>query len=147
MTARKQSLAALIARRRAFEREWLGLMPLWWRALRIIGIVGTFAALLAVLFLASSCGGITGQHPAWQCASSYAGPLGAGIATLITGSPVGILTATSIAVSGCQAEASLVGGPPATTTTTTTTSVGTTTGPAPSATPTATPTPAARKTP
>jgi hypothetical protein len=62
--------------------------------------------------------GITNSHPAWACNSSYAGPMAAAIASLLTGSVAGVSAATSIGVNACQAEASLANGPPAVVTTT-----------------------------
>lgn len=64
---------------------------------------------------------VTNQHPAWACNSSYLGPLAGGIAALVTSNPVGLISAVSIGVNACEAEASLVNGPPAQITQTTTT--------------------------
>jgi kynureninase len=72
---------------------------------------------------------IAAQHPAWQCDASYAAPLGAALASLITADPSGLVAATSIAVNLCKAEASLAAGPPAQHTTTTITTAATTQSP------------------
>jgi hypothetical protein len=76
---------------------------------------------LSVLLLGCSTSPVTNQHPAWVCNAAYAGPLAGAIASLITADPMSLLTAVQIGVNGCQAEASLVNGPPAQITQTTTT--------------------------
>lgn len=91
-----------------------------------------FLPLLALALLLGSCASLSvaNGHPAWSCSSSYAGPLGGAIATLMTADPTGITAAVAIAVNLCQAEASLAAGPQATTTTSTTTTTQTAVTPA-----------------
>jgi hypothetical protein len=116
-------------------------------------MITKFRIYAAAALLLASCSYIglpvTNQHPAWECNSSYAGPLGAAIASLLTADPSAIVAATSIAVNGCKAEASIAGGPPAQITTTTQTVSAVVSAPAaaPAAAPTATPSAASTATP
>ena len=81
---------------------------------------------LALVVAGCSTQPVTNQHPAWACNSSYLGPLGGAVASLITMNPTSIVTAVTIAVNACEAEASLVNGQPQQVTQTTATVQGTT---------------------
>ena len=65
---------------------------------------------------------ISGQHPAFALNSADCALIGVGIATLATVAPVAIIASGLITKGFCDAEGSIVAGPPAVITTVSTTS-------------------------